>query len=35
MTALAIEEKCRDMLMYGYQAIKQFPKHEKHKAKVI
>lgn len=30
MAVLAIEEKCRDMLMYGYQAIKQFPKHEKH-----
>ncbi|MBH0017571.1 diversity-generating retroelement protein Avd [Pseudoalteromonas sp. NGC95] len=30
MTALTIEEKCRDMLMYGYQAIKQFPKHETH-----
>ena len=30
MSALIIEEKCRDMLLYGYQAIKQFPKHEKH-----
>lgn len=30
MPALIIEEKCRDMLLYGYQAIKQFPKHEKH-----
>ncbi|HCJ7273454.1 TPA: diversity-generating retroelement protein Avd [Vibrio cholerae] len=30
MTALVIEEKCREMLLYGYQAIKQFPKHEKH-----
>lgn len=30
MTALVIEEKCREMLMYGYQALKQFPKHEKH-----
>ncbi|MEZ8316640.1 diversity-generating retroelement protein Avd [Vibrio splendidus] len=30
MTALVIEEKCREMLMYGYQALKQFPRHEKH-----
>ncbi|MFI3276909.1 diversity-generating retroelement protein Avd [Vibrio sp.] len=30
MNALVIEEKCREMLMYGYQALKQFPKHEKH-----
>lgn len=30
MTDLVIEDKCREMLMYGYQAIKQFPKHEKH-----
>ena len=30
MPALLIEEKCREMLLYGYQAIKQFPKHEKH-----
>ncbi|AFT97431.1 diversity-generating retroelement protein Avd [Vibrio metschnikovii] len=30
MSALIIEEKCRDMLLYGYQVIKQFPKHEKH-----
>ncbi|MFM9587200.1 four helix bundle protein, partial [Streptomyces caniscabiei] len=30
MTTLIIEEKCREMMMYGYQAIKQFPKHERH-----
>ncbi|HCD15461.1 diversity-generating retroelement protein Avd [Shewanella sp.] len=30
MTALLIEDKCREMLLYGYQALKQFPKHEKH-----
>lgn len=30
MSALIIEEKCRDMLLYGYQVIKQLPKHEKH-----
>lgn len=30
MTALIIEDKCREMLLYGYQAIKQFPKHERH-----
>ena len=30
MTTLIIEEKCREMIMYGYQALKQFPKHEKH-----
>jgi four helix bundle protein len=30
LTALIIEDKCRDMLLYGYQAVKQFPKHERH-----
>lgn len=30
MSALIIEEKCREMMMYGYNALKQFPKHEKH-----
>lgn len=30
MSALIIEDKCREMLLYGYQALKQFPKHEKH-----
>jgi hypothetical protein len=30
LTTLIIEEKCREMMMYGYQAIKQFPKHERH-----
>jgi len=30
LPALIIEDKCRDMLLYGYQALKQFPKHEKH-----
>lgn len=30
MTALIIEEKCREMLMYGYQAVRQFPRHERH-----
>lgn len=30
MTTLIIDEKCREMIMYGYQAIKQFPKHERH-----
>ena len=30
MTTLIIEEKCREMMMYGYQALKQFPKHERH-----
>jgi four helix bundle protein len=28
--ALIIEEKCREMIVFGYQVIKQFPKHEKH-----
>ncbi|QUM78714.1 diversity-generating retroelement protein Avd (plasmid) [Moritella sp. 24] len=27
---LIIDEKCREMIMYGYVAIRQFPKHEKH-----
>lgn len=30
MPALIIEDRCRDMLLYGYQAIKQFPRHERH-----
>jgi four helix bundle protein len=30
LVALVIEEKCREMMMYGYQSLKQFPKHEKH-----
>jgi len=30
LSALIIEDKCREMLLYGYQALKQFPKHEKH-----
>jgi four helix bundle protein len=30
LTALLIEDKCREMMLYGYQALKQFPKHEKH-----
>jgi four helix bundle protein len=30
LTALLIEDKCREMLLYGYQALKQFPKHETH-----
>ncbi|WP_429141140.1 diversity-generating retroelement protein Avd [Aeromonas veronii] len=30
MTALIIEEKCREMMMYGHQAVKNFPKHERH-----
>ena len=27
---LAIEERCREMITYGYTALKQFPKSEKH-----
>jgi four helix bundle protein len=30
VTTLIIEEKCREMIMFGYTAIKQFPKHETH-----
>lgn len=30
MPVLIIEEKCREMIVFGYQAIKQFPKHETH-----
>jgi len=30
LPALIIEDRCRDMLLYGYQAIKQFPRHERH-----
>ena len=30
MTVLVIDEKCREMMMYGYNAVQQFPKHEKH-----
>jgi len=30
LTALVIEEKCRGMLLYGYQAITHFPKSERH-----
>lgn len=30
MHALSIEEKTREMMIYGYQALKQFPKHETH-----
>lgn len=30
MSKLLLEEKCREMLLYGYQALKQFPKHETH-----
>lgn len=30
MTALIIEEKSREMILFGYQALKQFPKHETH-----
>ncbi|MEA3379784.1 diversity-generating retroelement protein Avd [Idiomarina abyssalis] len=27
---LIIEDKCREMIMYGYVALKQFPRSEKH-----
>lgn len=30
MSALIIDEKCREMIMYGHQAIRHFPKHERH-----
>lgn len=30
MQALSIEEKTREMMVYGYLALKQFPKHETH-----
>ncbi|AWK84462.1 diversity-generating retroelement protein Avd [Photobacterium damselae] len=30
MSRLVLEEKCNEMIMYGYVAIRQFPKHEKH-----
>jgi four helix bundle protein len=30
LSALIIEEKCREMILFGYQSIKQFPKHETH-----
>ena len=30
MIALSIEEKTREMMIYGYQSLKQFPKHETH-----
>ena len=30
MNALSIEEKTREMMIYGYQALKQFPKSETH-----
>lgn len=30
MNELSIEEKCREMIMYGYCAVRQFPKSEKH-----
>lgn len=30
MQALTIEEKTREMMIYGYQALKQFPKNETH-----
>ena len=30
MTELKIRQKCEDMIAYGYVAIQQFPKSEKH-----
>lgn len=30
MKELSIEEKCREMMMYAYQALNQFPKQERH-----
>lgn len=30
VTTLIIDEKCREMIVFGYQAMKQFPKHETH-----
>ncbi|MGL6351957.1 MAG: diversity-generating retroelement protein Avd [Aeromonas sp.] len=30
MSELIIDEKCREMLVYGYQALRQFPRYERH-----
>ena len=30
MTELKIRQKCEDMIAYGYAALQQFPKSEKH-----
>ena len=30
MDSLVLDDKCREMTIYGYQALKQFPKHERH-----
>ena len=30
MTELKIRQKCEDMIAYGYTALQQFPKSEKH-----
>ena len=30
MTVLAIDEKCQQMIIYGYQALSHFPKNERH-----
>lgn len=30
MSVLAIDEKCREMIIYGYVALRQLPKHERH-----
>ena len=30
MDDLKIRQKCEDMLVYGYTAIRQFPKTERH-----
>lgn len=30
MQELVLEQKCKDMIMYGYVAMRQYPNHEKH-----
>ena len=30
MTELKVRQKCEDMIAYGYVALQQFPKAEKH-----
>lgn len=30
MNELKLEQKCRDMMLYGYTALRQYPKYEKH-----
>lgn len=30
MSKLLLDEKCKEMISYGYIALRQFPKHERH-----